>query len=103
MLRNRGIRNMVLMGVTTDVCVHTTMRDANDLGYECLILADCCAATDPANHAAALDMVKKQVRDTIMAWRAALSASRLTTCWTAKKLWAAFCAGRRVWVCVNLR
>ncbi|CAM9725065.1 unnamed protein product [Discosporangium mesarthrocarpum] len=59
-LRTRGVRNIVLMGVTTDVCVHTTMRNANDMGYECVLLEDCCAATDPTNHAAAISMIKKQ-------------------------------------------
>ncbi len=59
-LRQRGVRNIVLTGITTDVCVHTTMRDANDRGYECLILSDCCAATDVGNHAAALKMVTMQ-------------------------------------------
>ncbi len=59
-LRQRGIRNLVLTGITTDVCVHTTMREANDRGYECVILSDCCAATDVGNHNAALKMVTMQ-------------------------------------------
>lgn len=60
LLRTRGIANLVLTGITTDVCVHTTMRDANDRGFECLILEDCCGATDKGNHDAAINMVKMQ-------------------------------------------
>jgi len=59
-LRQRGIDNLILTGITTDVCVHTTMREANDRGFECLILSDCCGATDHGNHLAALRMVTMQ-------------------------------------------
>lgn len=59
-LKNLGITHLVITGVTTDVCVHTIMREANDFGYWCTVLKDCTGATDPGNHDAAIKSVKMQ-------------------------------------------
>jgi nicotinamidase-related amidase len=60
LLRTRGITHLVVTGITTDVCVHTTIREGNDRGYECLLLSDCTGATDVGNYQAALKMVTMQ-------------------------------------------
>jgi biuret amidohydrolase len=59
-LRNRGIENLLVCGVTTEVCVNTTVREANDRGYRCVVLADCCASYFPSLHEAGLAMIKAQ-------------------------------------------
>ena len=60
MLRNRGIDTLLVCGVTTEVCVNTTVREANDRGYRCIVLADCCASYFPEFHEFGLKMVKAQ-------------------------------------------
>ena len=61
--RQRGIRQLLLAGVTTECCVHTTLRTANDLGYECLLVEDCCASLNPEFHRVSIEMTK-----TILGW-----------------------------------
>lgn len=59
-LRNRGIETLIVCGVTTEVCVHTTVREANDRGFECLVPADCAASYFPEFHDMALRMITAQ-------------------------------------------
>lgn len=59
-LKNRGIETLIVCGVTTEVCVHTTVREANDRGFECLVLEDCVGSYFPEFQRVALDMIKAQ-------------------------------------------
>lgn len=59
-LHNWGTKYLVVAGVTTEVCIHTTVREANDRGYECLVLADCVASYFPEFHKVGLEMIKAQ-------------------------------------------
>ncbi|MCW3038167.1 MAG: cysteine hydrolase [Solirubrobacterales bacterium] len=59
-LRNRSITHLVVTGVTTEVCVHTTVREANDRGFECLVLSDCCGSYFPEFHEVGLRMIAAQ-------------------------------------------
>jgi len=60
LLHNEGIQNLLVCGVTTEVCVNTTVREANDRGYRCVVLADCCASYFPQFHEIGLAMMKAQ-------------------------------------------
>ncbi|SEN49646.1 Nicotinamidase-related amidase [Amphibacillus marinus] len=59
-LKNKQIETLLVAGVTTHVCVQTTIREANDRGYECLMLEDCCAAFDPKDHEDSIRMINQQ-------------------------------------------
>jgi nicotinamidase-related amidase len=59
-LRARGIEFLVVCGVTTEVCVHTTVREANDRGFRCLVPGDCCASYFPRFHEVGLEMIAAQ-------------------------------------------
>jgi len=59
-LQNRGIENLIVCGVTTEVCVQSSVREANDRGYRCIVPADCCASYFPEFHEVSLRMIKAQ-------------------------------------------
>ncbi len=59
-LRDRGIKTLIVCGVTTEVCVNTSVREANDRGYECVVLSDCVGSYFPAFQKSALEMIKAQ-------------------------------------------
>jgi nicotinamidase-related amidase len=71
-LTKDGIKSLVVTGVTTEVCVHTTVREANDRGYECLVLSDCVGSYFPAFQQAGLEMIAAQ--GGIFGWVAESSA-----------------------------
>jgi biuret amidohydrolase len=60
LLRNAGITRLIVTGVTTEVCVHTTVREANDRGFECLVLSDCVGSYFPEFHEVGLKMIAAQ-------------------------------------------
>ncbi len=60
LLRNREIQTLIVCGVTVEVCVHTTVREGNDRGYECIVPSDCVASYFPEFHRVALEMIKAQ-------------------------------------------
>ena len=72
LLRTKGITHLIFTGITTDVCVHTTLREANDRGYECLLVEDAAASYFPAFHEATLAMISAQ--GGIVGWTAPLAA-----------------------------
>ena len=59
-LQHRDIKQLVVTGVTTEVCVNTTVREANDRGYRCIVVSDCCASYFPEFHEMGLKMIKAQ-------------------------------------------
>jgi nicotinamidase-related amidase len=59
-LRNRGVRQLFVTGVTTEVCVHTTVREANDRGYDCCVLEDCVGSYFPEFQRVGLQMIRAQ-------------------------------------------
>ena len=59
-LKSRGVSHLIFSGVTTQCCVHSTLREAVDLGYWCLTVADCCAAVEPAWHEAAISLIASE-------------------------------------------
>ncbi len=72
LLHARGITHLLIAGVTTEVCVQSTMREANDRGYECLLVSDCTASYFPEFHSAVIEMVVAQ--GGIVGWAAPLAA-----------------------------
>src|SRR6516165_700551 len=76
MLKNRNIETLLVCGVTTEVCVNTTVREANDRGFRCIVLSDCCASYFPEFHDMGLRMIKAQggIFGSVSAGSAAIAA-----------------------------
>jgi nicotinamidase-related amidase len=81
MLRNCDIDTLFVCGVTTEVCVNTTVREANDRGYRCVVLSDCCASYFPEFHDMGLRMIKAQggIFGSVASSRALISGLELAT------------------------
>jgi nicotinamidase-related amidase len=82
MLKNRGVAQLIVCGVTTEVCVNTTVREANDRGYDCVVVADCVGSYFPEFHEMGLRMIKAQ--GGIFGW-VATSAAVITALQTAAR------------------
>jgi nicotinamidase-related amidase len=73
LLRKQHVETLLVCGVTTEVCVNTTVREANDRGFRCIVLSDCCASYFPEFHEFGLKMIKAQ--GGIFGWVSASAAA----------------------------
>lgn len=82
MLRGARIHSLTLAGVTTDICVHSTLREAVDRGFDCVTVGDACAAADPAIHAAMLACIDGEggILGRVMSTAAVVAGWRASFC-----------------------
>ena len=99
-LQKYGVENLLVCGVTTEVCVNTTVREANDRGYRCVVLSDCCASYFPEFHEMGLNMIKAQggifgwVSDSAAVLKAMIPETLATETSNQRTAGAAQCARR---------
>ncbi|KAK9424814.1 putative Isochorismatase-like domain-containing protein [Seiridium unicorne] len=81
LLDNRGIKNLVICGVTTDVCVSSTMRDANDMGFDCVLVSDAAAAAEQSLHNSTIDSIQSEggIFGAVTTTKGVLSALQIDT------------------------